>query len=152
MTLWIEWLQAVRSLRPACSRSHTFLWLVLVLMGLCWRADNAGVTSFVRVVNFRGEAYHRFLPSSTARASIWMRLLRWARLCLTLFRPFQVAARIAVPADGIKASKEGKRMPAVKLLHQQSASNSKPNTSWAIYFGRSRCWSTDQLVRWPPCR
>ena len=57
MTLWIEWLQAVRSLRPACSRSHTFCWLVLVLMGLCCRADNAGVTSFVRALNFRGAAY-----------------------------------------------------------------------------------------------
>ena len=61
MTLWIEWLQTVRSLRPACSRSRTFFWMVFVLMGLCSRADNAGVTSFVRVLNFRGDAYHRFL-------------------------------------------------------------------------------------------
>ena len=29
-------------------------------------------------------------------------------------------------ADDIKAPKEGRKMPAVKLLHQQSASNSKP--------------------------
>lgn len=29
-------------------------------------------------------------------------------------------------ADGIKAPKEGKRMPAVKHLHQHSASNAKP--------------------------
>jgi ClpP class serine protease len=27
--------------------------MLLVLMGLCCRADNAGVTSFVRVLNFR---------------------------------------------------------------------------------------------------
>lgn len=127
MTLWIEWLQAVRPLRPACSRSHTFLWLVLVLMGLCCRADNAGVTSFVRVLNFRGETYHRFLHLFHSKGLNLDALTAcWVRLCLTLFRPFQVASRIVVLADGIKAPKEGKRMPAVKLLHQQSASNSKP--------------------------
>jgi len=127
MTLWIEWLQTVRSLRPACRRSRTFLWLVLVLMGLCCRADNAGVTSFVRVLNFRGEAYHRFLHLFHSKGlDLDLLTACWVRLCLTLFHPFQVASRLVCLADGIKAPKEGKRMPAVKLLHQQSASNSKP--------------------------
>ena len=127
MMLWVEWLQAVRSLRPACSRSHTFLWLVLVLMGLCCRSDNAGVTSFVRVLNFRSAAYHRLLHLFHSKGLDLDALTAcWVRLCLSLFRPFQVASRIVCLADGIKAPKEGKRMPAVKLLHQQSASNTKP--------------------------
>lgn len=127
MSLWIEWLNTVRSLRPACSRSRTFLWMVLVLMGLCSRADNAGVTSFVRVLNFRGEAYHRFLHFFHSKAlDLDILTACWVRLCLSLFRPFQVNSRIVCLADGIKAPKEGKQMPAVKLLHQQSASNSKP--------------------------
>ena len=54
MKLWTQWLQAVRLLRPACQRSLTFVWMALVLMGLCCRSDNAGVTSFVRVLNFSG--------------------------------------------------------------------------------------------------
>jgi hypothetical protein len=61
MKLWIQWLQAVRCLRPACHRSLTFLWMTLALIGLCCRSDNLGVTSFLRVLNLRGEAYHRFL-------------------------------------------------------------------------------------------
>ena len=61
MSLWIPGFQAVRLLRPACTRSRTFLWLTLVLMGLCYRMDLAGVTSFVRVLGFRGKAYYRFL-------------------------------------------------------------------------------------------
>ena len=96
-------------------------------MGLCCRADNAEVTSFVRVLNFRGETYHRFLHLFHSKGLNLDALTAcWVRLCLTLFRPFQVASRIVVLADGIKAPKEGKRMPAVKLLHQQSASNPKP--------------------------
>ena len=56
MKLWTQWLQAVCVLRPACRRARTFAWMVLVLVGLCCRADNAGVTSFVRVLNFKQPA------------------------------------------------------------------------------------------------
>jgi hypothetical protein len=48
------------------------------------------------------------------------------KLCLTLFKPVCAGSRLVCLADGIKAPKEGKLMPAVKSLHQQSASNSKP--------------------------
>ena len=127
MTLWNQWLHAVMVLRPACRRSRTFLWMLLVLMGLCCRADNAGVTSFVRVLNFRGQAYHRFLHLFHSTAlNLDVLTACWARLCLVLFRPFEVGSRLVCLADGIKAPKEGKRMPAVKHLHQQSASNTKP--------------------------
>jgi hypothetical protein len=96
-------------------------------MGLCCRADNAGVTSFVRVLNFRGQAYHRFLHVfHSAALNLDVLTACWARLCLILFRPFEVGSRLVCLADGIKAPKEGKRMPGVKYLHQQSASNTKP--------------------------
>lgn len=127
MSLWIPWLHAVQLLRPACTRYRTFLWMVLVLMGLCCRMDLAGVTSFVRVLGFRGRAYHRFLHLFHSKALDLDKLTAcWVRLCPRLFQPFEVASRLVLLADGIKAPKEGKRMPAVKLLHQQSASNSKP--------------------------
>ena len=127
MALWTQWLQAVWVLRPACHRTRTFLWMLLALMGLCCRADNAGVTSFVRVLNFRGQAYHRLLHLfHSTGLDLDVLSTCWARLCLTLFRPFEVGPRLVCLADGIKAPKEGKRMPAVKRLHQQSASNTKP--------------------------
>jgi hypothetical protein len=101
--------------------------MTLVLMGLCCRADNAGVTSFVRVLNLRGEAYCRLLHVFHSKALDLGALTScWVRLCLVLFRPFEVGQRLVCLADGIKAPKEGKRMPGVKLLHQQSASNTKP--------------------------
>lgn len=127
MKLWTQWLQAVRLLRPACQRSLTFVWMALVLMGLCCRSDNLGVTSFVRVLNLRGDAYHRLLHLFHSKAlDLNVLTACWVRLCLVLFRPFEVGQRLVCLADGIKAPKEGKRMPAVKLLHQQSASNTKP--------------------------
>ena len=127
MKLWNHWLQAGRCLRPACTRSLTFLWMTLVLMGLCCRSDNLGVTSFVRVLNLRGDAYHRFLHLFHSKGlDLDILTSCWVRLCLVLFRPFQVEQRLVCIADGIKAPKEGKRMPAVKLLHQESQNNTKP--------------------------
>lgn len=127
MSLWNHWLSAVQELRPACSRTRTFLWMLLALVGLCSRTDNAGVTSFVRVLNFSAQAYHRFLHLFHSDAlDVDVLTSCWARLCLKLFRPFEVGQRLVLLADGIKAPKEGKRMPGVKMLHQQSASNTKP--------------------------
>lgn len=127
MVLWFAWMQAVRSLRPACHRASTFLWMVLTLMGLCCRCDQAGVTSYVRVLDFGGHAYHRFLHLFHSQGLDLDKLTAcWVRLSLVLFQPMLVGSRIVCLADGIKAPKEGKRMPAVKMLHQQSESNAKP--------------------------
>ena len=127
MLLWNYWLQPVLALRPACSRVRTFFWMLLTLAALCCRADNAGVTSFVRVLDLSGKAYHRFLHFfHSSGLDLEALTACWLRLCLTLFRPFEVESRLVFLADGIKAPREGRKMPGVKLLHQQSASNSKP--------------------------
>jgi hypothetical protein len=43
--LWTAFWRALQPLRPACSRTTAFLWLVVVLAALCLRPDLAGVTS-----------------------------------------------------------------------------------------------------------
>jgi hypothetical protein len=127
MPLWIAWIDVVRALRPACHRLRTFVWMTLTLMGLCCRPERAGVTSFVRVLGLKPKAYQRFLHLFHSQGiDLDVLTACWARLCLTLFTPFAVGSRLVCLADGIKAPKEGKKMPAVKMLHQQSASNSKP--------------------------
>jgi hypothetical protein len=47
-------------------------------------------------------------------------------LRLERFAPLQVGDAIVCLADGIKVPKEGKKMPGVKKLHQESSNNSKP--------------------------
>jgi hypothetical protein len=76
MCLWKEWYLAVAALRPACARTRTFLWLVLVLAAFSLRTDLAGVTSLVRSHwlkpngakirhNFRFTSYLRFWTPGT---------------------------------------------------------------------------------------
>jgi hypothetical protein len=59
--LWLAWLRAVQSLRPACARTTTFLWLVVVLAALCLRPDLTGVTSLVRALGLSEASYYCLL-------------------------------------------------------------------------------------------
>ena len=51
----------------------------------------------------------------------------WTQAVLRLFpQPLRVNGRCVLVGDGIKVPKCGRKMPGVKLLHQQSESNTKP--------------------------
>lgn len=127
MRLWTEWYRCVRQLRTACSRSRTFLWLVLVLAALSTRCDRAGVTSFVRTLGLSPAAYRRLLHLFHDSSLDLSRLTTlWTRLVLSVFHPMRFGDALVCLADGLKAPKEGRKMPAVKSLHQSSDSNAKP--------------------------
>ena len=127
MQLWQEWFRCVRQLRPACSRTRSFFWLVTVMTGLCTRIEIAGVTSFVRSLDFVPASYRRFLHVFHSPAVSLDRLTAlWVRLVPTLCSPFMSGTYLVCIADGVKAPKEGRLMPAVRSLHQSAGSNSKP--------------------------
>lgn len=127
MTLWTEFLRCLRALRSVCTRQRTFAWMVLIVACFAARPDLAGVTSFVRGGWLRAAAYHRLLALFHSPALRLPNLTEeWVRLALRLFRPVIVGEHLVCLADGCKVPKEGKRMPAVKSLHVESANNSKP--------------------------
>ena len=130
MRLWMEWYLAVSALRPACARTRTFLWFVLVLAAFSIRTDLAGVTSLVRSHWLEPFCYHRLLYWFHSPAVDLRKLIPlWCALVCRLFdrRLVRVGGRLVLLADGLKAPKEGHQMPAVKSLHQQSAGNTKPD-------------------------
>jgi hypothetical protein len=49
----------------------------------------------------------------------------WVKFALTHFCPVTEDGYVVFVADGLKIAKEGKKMPAVKCLHQESQNNSK---------------------------
>ena len=99
----------------------------LVLAALSTRLDLAGVTSFVRVLRLSPSAYRRLLHLFHSSALSLDRLTAlWVQLVLRVFSPYTVGPYLVCLADGVKAPKEGRKMPAVKSLHQSADSNSKP--------------------------
>ena len=128
MSLWIPWWNAIWSLRPAFSRLRTFLWFATAVAGLTVRTELLGVTSIVRALSLQARCYDPLLDLFHSSGVQLDRLSAlWTQLALRLFpAPLLVHGRRIVVGDGIKVPKRGKKMPAVKLLHQQSDANTKP--------------------------
>jgi hypothetical protein len=127
MELWTAWFNAVADLRPACARWRTFAWMVVILLGLSIRPDLAGVTSIVRVLELAPALYLRLLALFHSRGLKLAALTElWVRWCRRAFTPLRVGPYLLCLADGLKVAKEGRKMPAVKKLHQSSDNNSKP--------------------------
>jgi len=127
MKLWHHWWNTVLLFRPACSRMRTFLWLVVCIAGFTTRIDLAGVTSFIRTLGLKGIFYDRILDFFHGNGLNVENLTRiWIQIALKIFpNILRVNSRLVLVGDGIKIAKEGKKMPAVKGLHQESDSNSK---------------------------
>lgn len=125
--LWITWYNAVVELRGACSRYRTFVWMVIALVGFSIRSDMFGVTSFIRSGFVQPAKYHTFLHFFNSDGLKLKQLTAlWVRLAVKRFAAEQVDGYTVFIADGQKIPKEGKKMPGVKLLHQESDSNTKP--------------------------
>ncbi len=136
MQLWIAWWSQVSLLEGAFSRKRTFLWFALCIAGITIRKDFAGVSSIIRSLGLQDIWYDRLLDCFHSKAInletltiLWVKTIRHccARHLL------MVNGRIVLLADGIKIPKAGKKMPAVKKLHQESESNTKPE----FIFGHS---------------
>lgn len=128
MLIWHNWFTLVKELRPAFSRNRTFLWFIVCLAGISIRSDLMGVTSIVRSVGLRSICYDRLLDFFHTKAVCPDNLARlWTRIVLSNFPSLiRFNGKPVFVGDGIKVAKSGKKMPGVKLLHQQSESNTKP--------------------------
>src|SRR6202163_861573 len=128
LSLWRLWWNAILLLRPAFSRLRTFMWFATIVAGLTVRVELLRVTSIGRPLNLRPPLYTKLLKNFHSSGLKLDRLSAlWAQAVLLLFpSPLRVNGRLVLVGDGIKIPKRGKKMPAVKLLHQQSESNTKP--------------------------
>ena len=126
--LWNQWWELVRTLRPACARTQTFLWMVVCLAGMTTRKDLMGVTSIVRAMGLAPVCYDRLLDFFHSPAMDLNKLTRAWRDLVFRVHPglVRVGGRPVLVGDGIKIPKAGRKMPSVKKLHQQSESNAKP--------------------------
>jgi len=145
MQLWITWWSLVWSLRPAFSRTRTFLWFAAALAATCVRTDLAGVTSLIRALGLKEACYDRMLDFFHSKAMDREALTcRWVAIVLKVLRPFlyTINGRVVLLADGLKIGKCGRRMPAVKKLFQSSQNNNKA----AYIYGHS-CQAVAVVVK-----
>ena len=128
MKLWSEWWRWCAPLHEACARTRTALWMYVVVAGFCVRQDLWGVTSLVRALGLQAACYDRLLDFFHSAALDVDKLTRLWTALIVKRHPglLRVNGRCVLVGDGIKVAKSGKKMPAVKRLHQHSESNTKP--------------------------
>ena len=128
MRLWIQWWNVVWQLRPACSRMKNFLWFATVLVGITVRPDLWGVTSIIRGLGLKEKYYDNLLNFFHSNGLNLDKLTKlWTKLIIKIHPEIiRINGKLLLCGDGLKVPKEGKKMPGVKLLHQESDSNNKP--------------------------
>ncbi len=127
MELWNKWLMLVNQLNAACGRKKTFFWLVIVLIGFTIKFDSLGVTSLARGAGIL-PCYYTSMLNFFISAAVNLETLQslWLSIIFNHFNSIvRINGRCIIAGDGIKIGKEGKKMPGVKWLHQESESNSK---------------------------
>lgn len=127
MYLWIQWWCVIWQLRPACSRTRNFLWFATVLAGFTVRPDLWGVTSIIRGLGLKGAYYDNILDFFHSNGLNLDKLTKlWTKVIIKIHpNIIRVNGRLLLCGDGLKVPKEGRKMPAVKSLHQESDSNTK---------------------------
>lgn len=127
MELWFAWMQIAAHLRHACSRNTTYLWMLMVLIGMTVRTDYLGVSSYIRALGTKPKHYKRFLDFFHSNAINLDKLAHvWVAMTIKYFPGvLRVNGRLVLLGDGVKVAKCGKKMPGVKMLHQESEDNNK---------------------------
>jgi len=116
------------ALRPAFSRRAAYAWFVVVFAGFIVRNDAYGVSSIVRALALAPVCYPSLLnffhstawSASSPRACWWQWLVRQQAASLE-------GGRIVILGDHTKTPKDGRKIPAVATLHQDSETASKPS-------------------------
>ena len=98
--------------------------------------EHVGVTSIIRELWMDPKHYYAVLHFF--RSSAWKpeRLREWwIQVVLKSGILFTENGMPIMPGDGTKKSKEGKKMPCVKRLHQESENSAKPSYIFGHMFG-----------------
>ena len=118
------------------TRSAAFDWFVVIIVGFMVRSDSLGITSIIRDLALNPNLYpcldHFFRASSWQWDSVFY---TWVKTAASKAPLWKVAGRTVLIGDGTKRAADGKYMPCVKKMVQESESASKPAFIHGHFFG-----------------
>ena len=126
MTIFIQ--SFLLALKPAFSYQATFQWFVIAFAGLILRHDCLGLTSIIRALFLPIACYpgliHFFHSSAWSPSSL---VTYWTRWVHQQHLAVKDSGRIVLIGDHTKTPKDGRCIPAVTTLHQDSETAGKPS-------------------------
>jgi len=128
--------ERLSAFKSCFSRTAAYRWFVVVVIGLMTRTDFLGVTSIIRCLFLRPDRYesliHFFRSDS---CSVNQLKEAWYRLVLKDNRLYKLNGRTLLLGDGTKQPKEGRHMPGVKKMFQESENSAKPEFMFGHMYG-----------------
>jgi hypothetical protein len=122
--------------RSCFSREAAFDWFLVIVVGLMLRGDHLGVTSIVRELSLDNALYecmmHFFRSTAWTLSEIRN---HWIKIVAGSGQMYEVMDKLLFIGDGVKNTKEGRKMPGVKRLHQESEDTSKPSYIFGHLWG-----------------
>ncbi|MCH7557634.1 MAG: transposase [Planctomycetes bacterium] len=115
-------------MRPAFSRRATYCWFVIVFVGFILRSDSFGVSSIVRALALAPGNYIcllHFFHSTAWNVETIMPI--WWQWLVGKKVAHRIGNRLVLIGDHTKTPKDGRKMPAVTTLHQDSETARKPS-------------------------
>jgi hypothetical protein len=124
------------SFRSCFTRKATFYCFVVIMIGFMLRSDFAGITSIIRTLGLAPSGYEALLHFFASNAWTLSGIRQhWIHTVINSDTVFKENGMAILIGDGVKQSKEGKKMPGVKRLHQESEDSSKAEYIWGHMFG-----------------
>ena len=118
------------------ARKATHKWFVVIIIGLMIGQEHVGVTSIIRELCLNpihyDAALHFFRSTGWSADHIrgW-----WIEVLMAAGVLYKENGMPVMVGDGTKKSKEGRKMPCVKRLHQESEDSTKPSYFFGHMFG-----------------
>lgn len=137
MTIMLGFIENVlEDFRHLFRRAAAFKWFVICVVGMMLRSDKLGVTSIIRDLALAPDLYesliHYFRSSAYSLESLRE---QWCRCVLRRAPLARCRNRFILVGDGVKQSKEARKMPGVKKMSQESETCSKPQYIHGHLFG-----------------
>jgi hypothetical protein len=127
---------ALGSFRSVFSRHRTWLLFVMVVLGFLGATEIIGVSSLCRFWGLDVLGYHSLLQFFRSTAWTVEGLVgHWSAFVLSQQVVVVAATRLVLIADHTYVPKDGRRMPGVVTVHQESETQSKPSYFRGHCFG-----------------
>jgi hypothetical protein len=132
---------ALGTFRSVFSRHRTWVIFIMIVLGFLGATEMLGISSFCRFWGLDIQGDYRLLHFFRSTAWCLDDLVHhWVAFVLSQHVAVVMTARLVVIGDHTYVAKDGRRMPGVVPLHQDSETQSKPS-----YF-RGHCWGAIGLL------
>ena len=135
MELYARLEQILAELRPAFRRKATYDWFIVLMWGVVLCHQAPAVTSYLNALGLGERCYEQALHWFHSSAFGIDELCgRWGNWLACHSSAHRLRGHLVYVGDGIKVGKEGRKMPGVKGMHQESENVSKPEWIRGHYF------------------